>query len=189
MDNFARFFLLALFLCILIRISYQHYDDQKQVAKSFVSIQEIILFSGVIIFGCIMPFYTKVYMSEYDYNVPLKLKYLGIIFAILMIVVFWMAHNDLERQFSPTLKIKNNHKLITSGIYQYIRHPMYLSLILTTLSQSLLLPNKLTTSSFIIALLFILLIRIPNEEKMLQLEFGEKYFEYMKHTNGLIPFL
>lgn len=189
MDNFVKFFLLTVVLCILIRLSYQHYDDQKQVSKSFISSKEFILFSGIIIFGCVIPVYAKMYLLEYDYDVPIQYKYLGIIFAILMLVVFLLAHHDLGRQFSPTLQLKHNHQLITTGIYHYVRHPMYLSLILLALSQMLLVPNQITTASVLISILFLVFLRIPNEENMLKMEFGEKYLEYMKNTCGVIPFL
>jgi len=42
--------------------------------------------------------------------------------------VFARAHIDLKSNWSPSLEIYQDHTLITSGIYHYIRHPMYASL-------------------------------------------------------------
>jgi protein-S-isoprenylcysteine O-methyltransferase Ste14 len=78
--------------------------------------------------------------------------------------------------------------LVTSGIYRYIRHPMYSSLLFLTwgiwLKQPLwyLLPVALLAS-------WLLWLTARRDEKECLAYFGEKYSEYMRRTKRLVPFL
>ena len=57
--------------------------------------------------------------------------------------LFRRSHVDLGRNWSVTLKVREQHVLVKSGVYRLVRHPMYLSFLLLGLAQMLLLPNWL----------------------------------------------
>jgi protein-S-isoprenylcysteine O-methyltransferase Ste14 len=78
-------------------------------------------------------------------------------------------------------------RLIDEGIYKWVRHPMYLAIIVTL---SPLLADHFTyfrLFSFI-ALLFVLVLKLEYEEKQLLRHFST-YPEYQKHSWKLIPFV
>lgn len=81
-----------------------------------------------------------------------------------------------------------NGKLIITGIYQYVRHPLYSGLILQVLGASILFPYIKTLIAGIIILVYIL-IGSKLEEVKLTDEFGEEYIDYKKKVKGLIPFV
>lgn len=118
---------------------------------------------------------------------PDWLGYAG--FAVLVFGnwMLWKAHKDLGRHWSSTVQIKTEQALVTQGIYQFLRHPIYTSHILWGLAQALMLPNWLAgwVSLPLIKLVFIL--RIPNEERMMVEQFGDDYRNYMEKTGGLFP--
>ena len=55
--------------------------------------------------------------------------------------LFYRTHKDLGRNWSVTLEVREQHTLVTSGVYSRVRHPMYSAFWLWALAQALLLPN------------------------------------------------
>ena len=79
-------------------------------------------------------------------------------------------------------------KLIDSGVFKHIRHPLYASLIFVT--WAIYLKNP-TFPLFIIALISTNFLYFTSrfDEKECISYFGEKYVDYMKHTKMFIPFI
>ena len=44
--------------------------------------------------------------------------------------LFWRSHADLGRNWSVHVRVREGHTLVTSGVYSWIRHPMYAALLL-----------------------------------------------------------
>ncbi len=89
---------------------------------------------------------------------------------------------------SRTVEVQQNQKVIDTGLYGIVRHPMYMSTLLLFLSMPLVLGSVL---SFIIMLAYIPIIakRIRNEEKVLE-DALAGYAEYMKRVRyKVIPFV
>ena len=95
---------------------------------------------------------------------------------------------ELGKQFSPNLTIQQNHKLIKSGIYKYVRHPRYLGIILFFSSFSIM-HRSVIALLLSISILAVLLNRIKDEENLLLNEFGEEWVKYKSETKSLIPFV
>ena len=66
---------------------------------------------------------------------------LGAIVYASALWLFRRSHRDLGRNWSITLQIRDQHQLVSNGIYGLIRHPMYTSFWLMAAGQALLLPN------------------------------------------------
>ena len=86
------------------------------------------------------------------------------------------------------LSINNDHQLITNGLFQYIRHPLYSGVIIKFLGFGLF-SSSIYGSFFIIVGLIFLNPRIRIEEDMLIKEFEEEYRAYQKTTKKFIPFI
>jgi len=89
---------------------------------------------------------------------------------------------------SSRLKIIEDQKLVTDGIYKYIRHPLYLGEVLRNHGSALAFSSLYGFVLMSLATLF-LHFRMGIEEKMLLKEFGEEYRQYMKKTYRLIPYV
>ena len=61
--------------------------------------------------------------------------------AAAALVMFRLTHKALGKMWSVSLQLKQDHKLVTTGIYRRLRHPMYTAFWLMALAQALLLPN------------------------------------------------
>ena len=105
---------------------------------------------------------------------------IGIGFAI------W-ARVNLGRNWSSRPTVKEQHELVTTGPYAYVRHPIYSGIMLAALG------TALVTSIFGIGVLVFISItfalRMHKEEKIMLELFPEQYPEYQKHTKRLVPFV
>jgi len=112
----------------------------------------------------------------------------GFILVGVGLVFVLAAPITLRRNYSSTLVIRKDHKLITSGLYRVVRHPIYFGAILVALG----LP--IGTASWVALPPMMLLIplvvyRMGVEERLLLEEFPEKYRAYMTKTKRIVPFL
>lgn len=94
-----------------------------------------------------------------------------------------------ERRGDPSLlAFEKTTTLVTSGIYKYIRHPLYSSLFLLTWGIFFKSPSLLPGILSAISTLFLLLTAKADEAECVQF-FGTQYTNYMKHTKMFVPYL
>ena len=103
---------------------------------------------------------------------------------------FWLrrrAIRELGKMWSLHVEIREQHQLVMSGPYRWVRHPAYSSMVLELASFSLLLQSVYTST--LVAVLFIptLLLRIKIEERALS-EQVAGYSEYQRSTPALLPY-
>ena len=101
--------------------------------------------------------------------------------------LFYRSHADLGTNWSVTLELRQDHRLVSQGVYRAIRHPMYSALILYSVGQALVIPNWVAGFSNVIALAVLLALRLRREEKMMAEQFGDEYAAYSARTKRFIP--
>ena len=109
---------------------------------------------------------------------------LFIVGLTIAIVAAW----TLKRFYSSTLVVREDHQLITHGVYRFARHPLYLGGLIAIMGAPVYAPSL---NGFLILSLLtpIILFRIKMEEDMLTECFGAEYQAYRNATKKLIPFL
>ncbi|MFQ3596896.1 MAG: isoprenylcysteine carboxylmethyltransferase family protein [Chloroherpetonaceae bacterium] len=130
-------------------------------------------------------------LAVYEFSQQEPLAWLSLIGIGLMVVglmVNRMAISALGK-FWDKLVIKEDHRLITEGIYAYIRHPIYTSYILLFMGYVVLFHAPISAMLFAAVLSVWYGSRISLEEAMLIEKFGDAYREYRTHTKRLFPFL
>ena len=78
--------------------------------------------------------------------------------------------------------------LITEGVYQYVRHPLYSGLFLVLVGLFLSLPTQSVLLSVVMSIIYIV-IGIEFEEKKLRRIFGEEYVKFALNKKKFIPFV
>lgn len=117
------------------------------------------------------------------------IAYLGIATLCGALWLFYRSHRDLGQNWSISLQIRNEHRLVTSGVYGFIRHPMYSSFFLLAFAQFLLLPNWFAGASGLVGVGLLYALRIRQEERMMLNRFGADYRDYVTRTKRLIPWV
>ena len=99
-----------------------------------------------------------------------------------------VAVGTLKQFYSSTLITRENHRLITHGIYKIVRHPIYFGVLIAVMGPPVYAPSLF---GFLVMLLLvpIFLLRIHMEEKMLTERFPDEYETYRASTRKLIPFV
>jgi protein-S-isoprenylcysteine O-methyltransferase Ste14 len=101
--------------------------------------------------------------------------------------LFHRTHADLGANWSARLQIVDTHRLVTTGVYRRIRHPMYLSLLLYGLGQMLAVPNWVAGPCGLAGAALLVAMRIGPEEAMMRERFGREYDAYMAGTGRVLP--
>src|SRR5258708_14284751 len=180
-------FIAALILMMIIRFPYL--KKGNSVKHNQQDRQEQFLLLLVSIGGTLIPLiyiFTN-WLAFTNYSPSLLAFGLGIFVVVVALWLFWRSHADLGRNWSVSLEIRDDHTLITQGVYRHIRHPMYAALWLIMIAQTLLLSNWIAGFSGIVAFGIMYFLRVPKEENMMIEEFGEQYQRYMSKTGRIIP--
>ena len=69
------------------------------------------------------------WLNKADYTLPAFAIWVGTPLMVAALWLFWRAHADLGNCWSVTLELNHDHRLVTHGVYQFIRHPMYAALL------------------------------------------------------------
>ena len=110
---------------------------------------------------------------------------LGLLFA--GIIIRWAAIYDLGKYFTSTVLIKDDHRLIQSGLYKHLRHPAYSGALLAHLGLGLSFSNWISLGCSLLPFILAASYRIHVEERALREAFGEAYVSYSRGTKRLIP--
>jgi protein-S-isoprenylcysteine O-methyltransferase Ste14 len=110
--------------------------------------------------------------------------------SVAFVLAIWLlhrAHIDLGKSWSLTSKPNVARPLVTDGIYRRIRHPMYTAHLLWGVAQLLLFPNLIVGPLALLAMLALLGMRVPREERAMLRQFGDDYGQYMGVTGCFLP--
>jgi protein-S-isoprenylcysteine O-methyltransferase len=99
----------------------------------------------------------------------------------------WYSIIHLGRFFTVNVAIADDHRLIDSGPYRFVRHPSYTGALMAFLGLGLCMANWAALAVLIVPACLVFLRRMQVEEAALQQGLGESYREYMQHTKRLIP--
>lgn len=147
--------------------------------------KEVVLFSGLMF---LLGFIISGLNFRFNF---IKLPNIVVIISSIIFLVSYLFYGEVLREnsfLSRTIEVQDDQKVIDTGLYGIVRHPMYAVTILLFLSIPLILGSII---SFVIFLIypFIIVKRIKNEEKVLEKEL-HGYKEYKKKVKyRLIPFI
>lgn len=111
----------------------------------------------------------------------------GVLCLTLGLWLFHRSHADLGANWSVTLEVREKHQLVTHGMYRFVRHPMYLSLLACYLGQALVIPNLLAGPGCGLAMVLVFIFRLRPEERMMLEAFGKDYEAWRARTKRLVP--
>jgi protein-S-isoprenylcysteine O-methyltransferase Ste14 len=141
---FASASVLALIvLQFVVRVPFAMRAEKARVATSRRGPLEVALMALVTLGYLVLPVLAIAtpFLSFADHRFSAVAFGLGLAAAILGLWLCYRSHADLGDNWSVTLELKDSHRLVTTGVYRRVRHPMYTALFLTAVAQALLLPN------------------------------------------------
>ncbi|MBI5880739.1 isoprenylcysteine carboxylmethyltransferase family protein [archaeon] len=121
------------------------------------------------------------------FNIPVLVC--GLSIFLVGFAVRTAGYVNLGKQFTLEVKRVPGHRLITTGVHAYIRHPMYTGLFMMLIGLCMALQSIAGIVATLVILVPVGMYRIKIEEEFLIKEFGSEYKRYMKKTKKLIPFV
>ena len=151
------------------------------------AMMNIIRFGGLILWlSPLVYLINPTWMNWSKIGMPESLRWLGVGIGILCALGIYWLFSSIGSGITPTSATRKEHKLVTRGIYRWIRHPLYTIGSSFIVSFGMMADNWFITAFGILA--FILMaVRTPKEEANLIEKFGDEYREYMKHTGRFLP--
>ena len=180
--------LAATVVMMAIRAPHGHRCRGVKVAKSHKTPLE----TGLLVLAWVGFFVPLIWVASPTFRFaeyPLRAGPLvaGMMCFVIGLWLFYRSHADLGTNWSITLEVREQHRLITQGVYRLIRHPMYSALSLYSVGQALVIPNWVAGPSNLIAFAVLFALRVRAEEKMMVQQFGDEYAAYSARTKRLVP--
>lgn len=128
-------------------------------------------------------------ISKENLNEFFNVRIAGLtVFIIFSWTQIW-SFKYLGKNYSQEIVVTKDHELITTGPYKLIRHPQYLSQMLSDLGAAVALGGFVAVPLVIIFEFPLFILRAKKEEEIMTQHFGDKFFEYKKRSGFMIPFL
>jgi protein-S-isoprenylcysteine O-methyltransferase Ste14 len=118
---------------------------------------------------------------------PAAVRWAGAPLLLAAELSFIWSMQSLDRNFSLSLAIFDDHQLVQHGPYRWSRHPMYASVALILVALFLVTANWFIAGALGVAAVLVVAIRVPLEEATLHARFGEHYARYAARTGRYWP--
>ena len=183
---------LIFFTGIGISSYFRRKADRDTGEKISRSVDGSVMMNFIRIVGLPLWFSPLIYLINPSWMVWSKIglpdwaRWLGVVIGILCVFGIYWLFSSIGSSITPTSGTRKQHKLVTSGPYRWVRHPLY------TVGSFLFIAFGMMADNWFIAALGVLAfigmsIRTPKEEANLIEKFGDEYRDYMKRTGRFFP--
>lgn len=132
------------------------------------------------------PMFSPVIDGQYVVNIVVQI--LAVILAVSSVWLAMSAIKELGKQWSLQARLIEGHKLVTGGVYQIVRHPIYTAMLGMLLATGLVMSHWIGLMAAVVVFYIGTKIRTNIEEGLLRSAFGEEFDSWKKRVPGLIPF-
>lgn len=181
------------FLGLVVQFGIRHHFIQRTKAER-KTVQQVdgiekLLLAAVVPASLLLPplYCFTPLLSFADYGLPSSVRWAGAGIMLGSLWLFLRSHLDLGQNWSVSLELREDHELVTHGVYRLVRHPMYTSIWLWGLAQGMMLGNWFAGWAVLPAFAAMYLIRTPREERLMREAFPDGYPEYAQRTGRLFP--
>ena len=183
-DFFFITYIAILYVAGIIDTLIRPLEKEKREEGNYVSFIVLIFLANPFLLVFAIEEHNILFDTRLDF-----LSWIGLFVYLLAAIVVVMSRVNLGKQGTGTLVVREEHELITTGLYKFLRHPMYSGSLLGVIGFAFV-----TQSIFISLITFVIYFwifneRLKYEEKLLEGTFGEEYKKYKESSYRLIPFL
>ena len=173
----------------VIRAPHGQRSRTVRVAEDRKGVLEIVLLAGAFLGTTLMPVVWALtgFPARADYPLHPVPYALGLVVMAAGFWLFYRSHADLGTNWSITLQTRESHSLVTDGIYERIRHPMYAAIFLLSIAHLLFVSNWIVAPAYLLSFGLLYVFRVAHEERMMLDRFGSEYRAYMRRSGRLLP--
>ncbi len=150
-----------------------------------IFILRVVAFFALIAF-LVMYFARAAWIDVFAFPLQGWLRWAGFALGLISVAFWTWTQIALDTRWSAQLQLTKDHRLVTTGPYAAVRHPLYLGMFGWCAALILLTANWIFVAVCVL-LIAGLVWRVPKEEQMMVEAFGEEYQAYMQHTGRFFP--
>ncbi|MGE0881908.1 MAG: methyltransferase [Blastocatellales bacterium] len=187
-----RFLAMAIFLIAIMVGGYYRYRAEKAGEPISWNEEGMTVMILLRLFGAIGWLSVITYLINPDWMKWSEMslqdwaRWAGVVTGIISLPLLYWLFKSIGKNITQTVKTRQEHQLVTTGPYRWVRHPLYSVGTLLFISFALISSNWFIGLMTLMSLLM-LLVRLPKEEMNLIERFGDDYRDYMRRTGRLIP--
>lgn len=158
-------------------------DSAYGLIGLYFKLTMIFMFVYILLFSFVPTLYNKFLpIQQLD---TLTIKYIGL--GLLAFALIWtiIAQGNMKDSWRIGIDTETQTELITTGLFQFSRNPIFFGMIISLVGLFLTTPNALT-GLFLILGYVLIQIQIRLEEEFLTNQHGQKYLEYKQKVRRLI---
>ena len=148
---------------------------------AFRVIAFLLLLAILVLYGIQHP-----WMRALDFRLPAWLRWAGFALGLAGLGLWTWTQAALDTMWSAQLQLRDQHRLVTTGPYARVRHPLYTAMCIWAAGLALVTANWIFVALAVL-MLAVFFTRVPREEQMMIEQFGDEYREYMKGTGTFFP--
>ena len=111
----------------------------------------------------------------------------SVLLQVLAIVLSWTGARALGRHLRLEAALRSDHKLVQSGPYRVIRHPIYASMLCMLLGDGVMIATPVLLAIAVVVFLIGTEIRVRTEDRLLAEHFGLEFVAYRRRVRAYIP--
>ena len=159
-------------------------DYSKEGRAIFIALR----LGGLLVWGYCFLYILHPRILDWSFvDLPPALRWLGAALVAFLVIPFVVsAQRALGRNVSPTVMTHEDHELVTSGPYRWIRNPLYTAGGLVFTGLGLVAASWFLIAAAALAVTLVRL-RLPTEEAELEARFGQEYRGYARRTGRFLP--
>lgn len=196
MENELIYRIITGILFVIILVTRKRYERQAdEVAKNglvdnrddkrLIGLQSLLLTISLI--TIIVYVINPSWVSWSTLSIGKPVRWFGGVIGVISTGLLVWSHAVLGKNFFGGMKIREGHKLIKGGPYQWIRHPIYTAFIGIGIGFFLLTGNWLIGGAWLGSIIIALITRLKVEEDMMIEQFGDEYLKYQEKTGKIFP--
>ena len=145
-------------------------------------------FLGLVLFASIsMYFLAPDKIAWAFFPVPTWARVMGAISSAIGVGIIWWSHAALDLAFSSTLRTTQEQRLVTSGPYRWVAHPMYSGFFLLFIGALFFTRSWVIGGAGLLVIGSLMTTRLAREERMLIEHFGGAYETYLGSVGRFVP--
>ena len=161
--------LLLFFAAIRIyyRLAAARSGDKASIRESGLNVALRFVFGAGLIASLLAYIINPSWMAWSSLVLPSWARWFGACLGIVALLLLVWTHQTLGRNFSATLHVRERHSLVTTGPYQWVRHPMYSSFYLLVLALFLVSANWNLGLAWFSVITGVMVTRLQQEEVLM----------------------
>jgi protein-S-isoprenylcysteine O-methyltransferase Ste14 len=169
-----------------IAASFWSSRTEKRAATRETWIYRTAIFIGAVL---MMPWTAQIIGDKYIWEVSTSIARAFIVVILSGLLLTWLARIHLGRLWSSAITRKEQHRLVDTGPYAFVRHPIYTGIITALLATAAIQATALALGGAAL-ITYGLWLKARAEECFLMVELGpDIYGSYCRRVPMLIPFL